>query len=274
MNYKIIATDLDGTLFDKTMDVSAENARAISRLTQLGVHVVPTTGRALGEMPDSVKKNPDIRYIISSNGALIHDMKTGKCEKLCMKKELSQKVFSILFSYETESLVHYNENSYVDADKHNEENYIYHNLNEIYRKLIFKFNVPAPDFKNFCYSMEDVEMICTSFHSTAEREECIKKLSELNDVLLVSTTPYNLEVFHANTSKGTALCRLCEMLDIDISETIGMGDSGNDIPLLNNTGLSLAVENAAPHLKEAADEIICSNEEHAMKYVLENFIEK
>lgn len=273
MNYKLIATDLDGTLFSKMMDASEENLNAIARLSDLGVYVVPATGRALGEIPDSIKKNPNIRYIISSNGAVIHDTKTEKCEKLCMKKELSQEIFSILFSYETESLVHYNEESYVDADKYNEENYIYHNLNEIYRKLIFATNIPASDFKNFCYSMDAVEMICTSFHSTAEREECMERLSKIKDVLLVSTTPYNMEVFNSKTSKGTALNRLCEMIGIDVSETIGMGDSGNDIPLLFASGLSLAVDNAAQHLKDVADCVICSNEQHAMKYVLDNFIE-
>ncbi len=274
MQYKIIATDLDGTLFNRNMELSRENARAISRLTQLGVQVVPTTGRALGEMPDSIKKNPDIRYIISSNGALIHDMKTGACEKICMPKELSSQLFADIFSCEAESLVHFNGESYVDADGYSEENYIYHNFNENYRKLIFSTNLPAPDFENFCYSMDAVEMICTSFHSPDERSKCLEKFSKMNDVLIAVTTPHNMELFYAKTSKGTALERLCGMLGADISETIGMGDSENDLTLLRSAGLSLAVENATPTLKEIADRIICSNEDHAMKYVLENFIEK
>lgn len=273
MQYKIIATDLDGTLFNRKMELSRENARAISRLTKLGVQVVPTTGRALGEMPDSIKRNPDIRYIISSNGAIIHDMKSGECEKICMPKELSGRLFADIFSYETESLVHFSGESYVDADGYDEENYIYHNFNENYRKLIFSTNVPAPDFEKFCYSMDAVEMICTSFHSIDERRECLEKFSRIDDVLIAVTTPHNMELFYSKTSKGAALERLCKMLGADISETIGIGDSENDLPLLRYAGLALAVENAVPTLKKAADEIICSNNNHAMKYVLENFIE-
>lgn len=53
-----------------------------------------------------------------------------------------------------------------------------------------------------------------------------------------------------------------------------MGDSTNDLMLVGTAGLGLAMHNAVPELKAAADEIICSNQEHSAAYILERYIEK
>ena len=82
----------------------------------------------------------------------------------------------------------------------------------------------------------------------------------------------NLEIFSVKAGKGTALEKLAESLGIPMWETIGIGDSGNDISLVKSAGLGLAVENACGELKEIADEVICSNDCHAIRYVEEKYI--
>ena len=49
--YKIIAVDLDGTLLNTDMALSEENAAAMADLTARGVHIVPSTGRTLSQIP-------------------------------------------------------------------------------------------------------------------------------------------------------------------------------------------------------------------------------
>ena len=57
-----------------------------------------------------------------------------------------------------------------------------------------------------------------------------------------------------------------------MSETIAVGDSRNDIAMLSEAGLSLAVSNASEELKKHADIVISSNEEHSAEYILKNFL--
>ena len=51
MQYKIVASDLDGTLFNNKAEVSPENWAAIEQMHKMGIHFVPTSGRSFGEMP-------------------------------------------------------------------------------------------------------------------------------------------------------------------------------------------------------------------------------
>ena len=69
MNYKLIACDLDGTLFDSEGNFSEENSRAITELLALGVHFVPTSGRTFSDIPECVRNHPSVRYIIYSSTA-------------------------------------------------------------------------------------------------------------------------------------------------------------------------------------------------------------
>jgi len=57
-----------------------------------------------------------------------------------------------------------------------------------------------------------------------------------------------------------------------VEETIAVGDSTNDMTMIQAAGLGLAMENAVPELKAAADAIICSNQEHGIDYILRNYI--
>ena len=76
--YKIVASDLDGTLLNKEQIISEENLQAISEMPSLGVEFVPTTGRSMNEIDPLLISSPDIRYIITSNGAVVYDKNIGK----------------------------------------------------------------------------------------------------------------------------------------------------------------------------------------------------
>ena len=60
-NYKIVASDLDGTLLNKEQTVSEENLCAIAQMNRLGIEFVPTTGRGMSEVDLSLINSPDIR---------------------------------------------------------------------------------------------------------------------------------------------------------------------------------------------------------------------
>ena len=81
----------------------------------------------------------------------------------------------------------------------------------------------------------------------------------------------NLEVFFKDAGKGNALKILTEKLGVDMQEVLSIGDSNNDGQMTAMSGLGLATANACESLKEIADEVICTNDEHVVKYVLQHY---
>jgi hydroxymethylpyrimidine pyrophosphatase-like HAD family hydrolase len=81
------------------------------------------------------------------------------------------------------------------------------------------------------------------------------------------------EILPRGIHKGVALSKLAELLHIDPCRTIAVGDYNNDIGMLRTAGLGVAVANATDEVKEAADLITVSNEEHAIARIIKDLQE-
>ncbi len=274
MEYKIIASDLDGTLLNNVKEVSPENLRAIDKMAELGVYFVPCSGRTLREIPENVKGIESVRYIIHSDGAVIHDKKTGERIERCMSIETARPALDVLFDYENSMTVRYKGESYVDANAHNTENYTYHRVEKFYQDMIFEVCRPMWDYKRFCYGLDGIEMICIHFHSGDDLEECKSRLEKIDGISVTRLEEQSIEIYDNEAGKGNGLQRLAEHLGSPKEATIGVGDSGNDIDMLTKAGLGLVTSNGLDMAKAAADNVICSNEEHIAKFILENYIVK
>ena len=115
-------------------------------------------------------------------------------------------------------------------------------------------------------------MIGVFFRKEGDAETCIKRIRETGNYITARFTPYCYEIFHKTAGKGNALLRLADALGLSHAQTIGVGDSENDLTMLEAAGLGLCMSNGMDEAKRAADEIICNNDEHAMKYILEHYL--
>ncbi len=270
--YKIIATDLDGTLLNSSQHISDENNAAMQILHDMGVHIVPSTGRALWEMPKEVRDHPLVRFIIHTDGATIYDKKTGKNINMPMNREESDKMFDIMERFEATTSVRYDGYCYSDINEHNMEFYTYNSMSETYAKHLFKYSKPVENFNEFCRNtLPEIDMICSFFHNEEERQEAFRIFDSLPEYQTACSVVNNIEVFSSKAGKGKSLAKLCDILGVDIADTIAIGDSTNDSEALEYAGLGLATDNAYPELKEIADEVICHCDEHIMQYILEHY---
>ncbi len=274
LRYNLIASDLDGTLLNDECEISEQNQNAIKKLTDMGIYFVPSTGRTLAEITPEIKDNPYVRYIIYSDGAVIYDKKTGKRSTRCITNKASEYLLDTLNKFDCLLTVRANGKSYIDESKHTYDQYQLHNLSDYYQDLIYKTNTPVSDYDNFCKNLDSLEMVCAFFQNDKELEECKKELLCKDDYIIASSAPHSFEVFSKDAGKGTALKILSKMLDVDIRSTIAVGDSINDTTIIQAAGLGLAVGNTFPELIEIADKSICTNNEHAIEYILNNYIVK
>ena len=269
--YKIIASDLDGTLLNDNAEISNENAKAIKMLVQKGVYFVPSSGRTYSEIPKELQESEDIRYLIHSNGAVVLDKKTGKRILSCLSRELSHKVWDIVTSYDTHLTVRYDGRCFVDRRFQTAEHYQYYNICIPHQVVVRDFAEHLDNFEETIRAKDQIEVYSVFFHNPDERAACRKEIESIAELIVVDVDPNNLEIVSSNAGKGKALYALADMLGIDREETIAVGDSDNDKSIVKAAGLGLAVENACVPLKEIADETICSNEEHVMVYILEHY---
>ena len=269
--YKIIASDLDGTLLKDDMTVSRENWEAVRRMTEAGVLFVPASGRAVLEMPRAIVESPYVRYLIHSDGSAVYDKETGRSIRLAMTPEQSRRMMAVLSEYKVDISVRHHGHCYVDPKKHTREYHYAHRMSDYWVDFVMEYFEPLEDFDRATDFEDGIDMVCVFFQSAEEREECRRRFLEMGGYGISGSDPANLEIYDERAGKGSALLALAEELGIDRSETLSVGDSPNDLDMIRKAGIGLAVSNACDALKADATTVICSNEEHAMEYIEKNY---
>lgn len=89
---------------------------------------------------------------------------------------------------------------------------------------------------------------------------------------LVSSGPYWAEVILPGVSKARAMSWVAKHLGVERDETIAIGDGDNDVEMLEWASLSIAMGNAMPAARAAADWIAPPVEENGVAVALERFV--
>ena len=270
-NFKLIVSDLDGTLLNEKMESGEKNDAAIRAFSQRGILFVPSSGRTYYEIPECVRENPDVRYVIYSNGTAAYDKKE---KKLILSNEISesdaQKVIKICKKYDVYLSAHFDGRAHV-PDIFGKERMEYFQINEYYRNILSDGECYG-DFEALENRHGGVESFVLFFHDDCELRKCCEELSKIPGILVTASVAHNLELVSARAGKGAALAALANSLGINKEEIIAIGDSTNDISMFKASGLSLCAANAGEETKKLADAVICSNEDGVADYVLKNIL--
>lgn len=269
--YKIFASDLDGTMLNKKSEMSQENFYAIKKILEQGVEFIPVTGRCIAETDEAIL-NCGIKYIINSNGASIYNVETKVAHITSIKTEGLKKVFDILKDYEVVTVAHSNNCVFVDTDECSEEYFRYHRMSEAYVKAIYSVAIPTEFLKKKLLTDTPAEMLALFFKNENERLECTERFKDIKEISFTSSVGGNMELLDNSVSKGSTLKKLAAVLGVKPSEIIIAGDNHNDISMTETAGLSLAVSGAVNEMKQKCDKTICSNNDHVAEYVYKNFI--
>lgn len=269
---KIIASDLDGTLLNSNGKLSRENLDAIRTLSSKGILFVPASGRSLSEIPDVLKNEDSIRYYIHSSGAGLYDKKMGENVSFGFPRELSHTVLELVFSFDCHVTVRRGGRMLTDSCMTDEKTMRCYNVFAAHEELLRACGESICSFREEMLGASDIDMISLFFRNESERLELRERLSKIESINVASACAYNLELTYEEAGKGNALVALASKLGVPLSETVSVGDSENDIPMITQAGVGLAVANAPENVKKSADDVICSNDDHIVKYLLEKIL--
>lgn len=270
--YKMVFSDLDGTLLNSKGDLSEENAKAIKKMGERGITFAVATGRALGEIPSEVRYNKDIRYYITSNGTAVYDKADDSLMINGMGREEIDKMLSVLEGMTVIIGLHHKGVAYYHREGF--DNYEYFRMNDYYHsELAHCIELVSGDMRKFVASLSEIQCFCIFFRYDEEHDRASDVLKKSGMFNVTASVEHAIEVTKAGVTKGTAIRDFAEAMGVRVEDTIAMGDSKNDTTLLSAAGLGLAVSNAKAELIPYADEVVCSNNEHVAAYVLDKYFD-
>lgn len=271
--YKLFAFDLDGTMLGKDGSLSPKGEKALTAAAAQGVELVPTTGRILGFMPESLTRLPFIRYVVTSNGAAVYDLSSGKRLYSCLLSwQLAVEVLDILREYPVFVEI-YAQGRPVLRRGDLVRAWEQYGFPERKRMYLKKDYLQVQSLRQYIKETQiSPEKINLPYLPEKLRGEIKERLSQNKNVKLVSSIFDNLEINAAGCHKGAALAALGEILNISRENTAAIGDNGNDREMLEYAGLSIAMGNATEEIKKIAKATTASCEEDGAALAIENYI--
>lgn len=272
MDIKLIALDLDGTLLDSRKRLSEANRQALSRCVENGIWVVPCTGRAVDGVPSEVKGILGVRYAITTNGAVIYDMKEDAVlDTRMLPWELALEILHFL------DVHHVMYDPYIDRRGITEprffENLSAYGLSPELQKMVKMTRDIHPNIIEYVKkSHKPVEKINLFFADMEERARLRTELEKRDDILVTSSITNNLEINAPGATKGEAIHRLAAHLGIDVKQTMAVGDGENDFTMIRMAGVGVAMKNGSIELQAAADYITDTNDESGVASAINRLI--
>jgi len=271
-NIKLIALDLDGTLLNMEKKVPQGNYQALKECEKAGILIVPATGRGVGGIPPMIRELPGANYAITTNGAVVADLKNNKAIKTCgLSNEMIQRILNIAKKYHSAT------DPFIDGRAITEPASIDHmdefGLSPEMQKLIRDTREVVPSVMEYVKTTgAEAEKVNIFMADLEEREVLRKELMAIPELSISSSMYNNLEVNAKGADKGSALLWLADYLGIDREETMSFGDGENDIPMIQAAGIGVAMENALDTVKAAADMITLKNDEDGVAAAIRKII--
>ena len=270
---RLVAFDLDGTTVQSGSVLSARNRAAIIAAAEKGVLMVPATGRVKGFLPAALTELPEIRYAMTSNGAAVWDLHTGDlvCGDLISVEAAlnAQKVFekyNLYIEYYVNgravALTGSPEKTRANAEFPKEK---HHFLTKDY---IFVDDL-STFLKDGCVQAEKLNLM---YIPASVQKAFLEDISKVEGLTLTFSNVDNMEINSATCNKGSGLQAMCNALGIDISETMALGDNGNDLEMLKAAGFSVAVANAIDEVKTVCDAVVADFREDGFAEAIERFV--
>lgn len=265
--YKLIALDMDGTLLTTDKKVSERTAASIKEAEAKGVKIVLASGRPLLGLNKYLEELGLLKgedYVLSFNGGLVQNTKTGK-----IVSKVSLKGSDLKNIYEISKQLNINIHAF------SAKGGLITPKNSKYTEYEAEINGIDINIKDFNEIEDEEDIIKVMMIDPQEiLDPAIEKLpNEIYEKYSVfKSSPFFLEFTHKEVDKGLGLKKLGEFLGIKKEEIIACGDAGNDLSMIKYAGLGVAMDNAVPEVKEVANYITASNDEDGISKVIEKFI--
>jgi len=263
---RMLAMDVDGTCLNSSHRISMKTLYALRMAAEAGIEIVPTTGRALSCLPRQLLNETYIRYVISSNGAVVTDLKYNRtiydaqipfaeaCDILDACKDINTGIEAHIHSeafVESSMLMMLSGFSYGRYSSHNKS----------VRNLRAYLESGHSD-------AEELRFYTSSSHVCDRMREILQNYPGI----ITNSLSRFIEVYADKATKGDAVSALADYLSFRNEHVACVGDGRNDLSMFRVCGMKFAMGNAAQELKDEADYILPSNNHSGIALAIEKYL--
>lgn len=264
---KLIVLDVDGTLVNDDKIITYRTKKALIKAQEMGIKVAIASGRA----PQGIKRFADEldfekyeNFISAQNGTILVDYKTKEVlANHLLDYEDAKRILKYVKGMGLSVLIYHDNKVYTDNRK-----------NFLVETTVEENNGIITEKKDL---LDDLHFTPNNIVFTGKRdilppamEKIGPEFESVFDMVLTSGIYY--EAMPQGISKATSLKDIAEIYGIDISETLAFGDSDNDLQLIKEAGVGVAMENATANVLEVADYVTKNNNEDGIADYLERFV--
>lgn len=266
-NYRMIVLDIDGTLTNTKKEITPRTKERLIEIQKEGIVVVLASGRptsGIRKVAQEIELEKYGGYILAYNGGRIIQAKTGDTiYSQTVSPEYVEGIYQVAMECGT-SILTYDEDTILLGAEANQYCELEARICETPMKQVDDF-VEEIDFPvNKFLLPGDPEKVYEA--QTAMRENLGEHLN------IFRSEEFFLEVVPKGIDKALSLQQLLNHLGMTREEMICCGDGFNDQTMIEYAGLGVAMGNAKPEVKEAADYITASNDEDGIVQVIDNFL--
>lgn len=266
---KLIALDLDGTLLTTQKRLSDRTRRALAEASAAGVEPVVVTGRPLSGLPEELEEVPQIRFAITSNGAVTTDLRAGHAlRSRLIEPSTAARIIPIpeeagwIYSVFIDGIGYCNPSTY----KHLRDFF----TGTVLDNYVQRSRRQADDMEKLIFSSGGVENIWIVCEEREQASLLSSRIRERLNLQIFRTAPKDIEIGAPAADKGAALEDLYRSLGIRREHVLAIGDNHNDRSMLLSAGTAIAMGNATEEIQSIAHQIADTNDNDGVAKVLES----
>ena len=275
---ELIVSDMDGTLLNDKMEISASNVSAINEANRLGIKFMVATGRGYAEAVPALKEVGIDCPMITLNGGQVFDEDGQLVENLGIDKTTTRRILEDVKKYGLYCEIMTSKGIFSD-DKVRRIESITSLLHETNPDTTFKMALVlavarlevmhvnyVDDFKDVLddNTQQVLKILVFSDSGQGELEPIRTKLAEDSRLVVTSSFRNNIEINHVEAQKGIALEKFAKKRGIPLENVMAIGDNFNDVSMLKVAGASFAVANAEDGVKVFAKHLTSKNSENGV----------
>ena len=273
MQTRCIALDLDQTALNEQGRLAPETREALEYAISKGIHIVIASGRPFGALPTDVLSVPGTEYAITSNGAAVYHIPTGKClHNYTLTPNSVRQIMQLTaeepITYETFIAGI----AYADADYVRDPASF--GTSEQGIAYIQRTRRPEPDIIGFIRQheteLDSIDVIVRDKTTQRRLWDLLEK--SVPDIYVTSSVWQLIEISHRDAGKHSGLQFLSELLDLTPAEIAAFGDGDNDADMLAFAGCGIAMANASPACLAAADCVTLDHRQHGVAHGIYNIL--
>jgi Cof subfamily protein (haloacid dehalogenase superfamily) len=261
---RLLALDLDGTTFGDDMLISPRVAAAVARTVALGVTVSLMTGRMYVASARFAEQLHAAGPLVCYQGAAIYDVASGrKLQETPLAHDLALRVVRRAQADGFHVQLYHDDRFYVEE---------YNRYAALYARLAGVEPVVVASLTQEFAGRDTTKLnIVTDPQRAARYVETVR--AECGDAAYVTrSNPEFIEVLNPTVDKGTALRFVAARLGVPLAQVLAIGDSYNDVPLLETAGFGIAMGSAPAELKAVAGAVVADVAHDGVAEALERFV--